>query len=172
MKKKKKKNFSIFSNRGNFHRCDHGRSSSLRAGRLPVRQRGIRLLLQQAILGGAELGHHEFRQLRPGHVDRLPMRHPRGLDRSALQREWWWRRIDPWPVANILKHSSLPFPRSRTRWEARGSGFISSPWSYLGLSSLWIWFSVFCPGECIDSLARLKLFTPENPWIRKFRLFF
>lgn len=69
-------------------------------------------------------------------------------------------------------HSSLPFPRSRTRWEARGSGFISSPWSYLGLSSLWIWFSVFCPGECIDSLARLKLFTPENPWIRKFRLFF
>lgn len=73
------------------------------------------------------------------------------------------------------KHSQTlfpPFPRSRTRWEARGSGFISSPWSYLGLSSLWIWFSVFCPGECIDSLARLKLFTPENPWIRKFRLFF
>lgn len=60
----------------------------MRARRLPVRQRGIRLLLQQAILGGAELGYHEFRQLWLGNVDRLPMRHPRGLDRGALQREW------------------------------------------------------------------------------------
>lgn len=70
------------------HRCDHGRSGAMRARRLPMRQRGIRLLLQQAVLGGAELGYHEFRQLWPGYVDRLPMRHPRGLDRGALQREW------------------------------------------------------------------------------------
>lgn len=83
------------SNRGIFffffsfsHRCDHGRSGAMRARRLPMRQRGIRLLLQQAVLGGAELGYHEFRQLWPGYVDRLPMRHPRGLDRGALQREW------------------------------------------------------------------------------------
>lgn len=54
-------------------------------------------------------------------------------------RSWIDRSIDRSMtnfVANFLIIVPLLLPRSRTRWEARGSGFISSLWSYLGHSSL------------------------------------
>lgn len=69
------------------HRRDDGRTSSVRNRRLPMRQRGTGLLLQQTVLGGSELGYHELRQLRLGHVDGLPVRYARGLDGRTLQRK-------------------------------------------------------------------------------------
>ena len=39
------------------------------------------------VLGGTTVGNHLLRQLRPGHVDRVPVHHAGGLDRYALLGE-------------------------------------------------------------------------------------
>lgn len=69
------------------HRRDDGRTNSVRIRRLPMQQPGAGVLLQQTVLGGSELGYHELRQLRLGHVDGLPVRYARGLDGRTLQRK-------------------------------------------------------------------------------------
>ena len=40
------------------------------------------------VLGGAAVGHHLLRQLRPGHAHSLPVHHARGMDRHALLGTW------------------------------------------------------------------------------------
>ena len=59
------------------------------------------------VLGGAAVGHHLLRQLRPGHAHSLPVHHARGVDRHALLGTWTGSRTINSVYINVnLKNSN------------------------------------------------------------------
>ena len=64
--------------------CD-GSAAAVRQGLQVLR--GARLDLRR-LLGRTEPRHHQLRQLRPRHADRLPVHHHGGLDRHHVRRKY------------------------------------------------------------------------------------
>ena len=120
-------------------------------------------------VGGASVGNHLLRQLRPSHAHRLPVHHPWGMDWHALLGGF--HNLNQYSFLDVC--ISTDFSRSTTLKGTPGSSSILCPWSFSVPSLLWISFSVSSAGKnLIFYLSPFSIFhlSPESSRKRRRRL--